>query len=88
MNVNVVSERETYLLVTRSDYPGGRFAVVERRNGRLYTCRSCKRAGVPLDQLSALSEILDESDWMDRATAEAKLDGAAMRWRELAEHMR
>ncbi len=84
MSVTIVEQKETYLLVAR----GNRFAVVERRNDRLYNCRCGERGGVPLDDLSAVSEIVDDGDWVDRPTAQAALDEAALRWTDLAEHMR
>jgi hypothetical protein len=84
MSVIIAAEQESYLLVAR----GNRFAVVEKRNNRLYNCRCGKRGGVPLDDLSAVSAIVDEDEWVDRRTAQASLDEAAARWRYLAEHMR
>lgn len=84
MSVTIVAEQETYLLVAR----GNRFAVVERRNNHVYNCHSGQRGGVPLDDLPAISEIVDEGDWVDRPTAQAALDKAASGWRYLAEHMR
>lgn len=83
MSVTIVAERETYLLVGR----GNRFAVLERRNGRLYNCHCGERRGVPLDDLSGVPGIVDEGDWVDLATAQAALDEAASRWTHLAEHM-
>jgi hypothetical protein len=85
MNVTIVAEKGTYLLVARND----RFALVERRNSRLYSCHGGKRSGIPLDDLSAaVCEIVDEGDWVSRPTAQAALDEAGSRWTDLAEHMR
>ena len=84
MDVTIAAEKGTYLMVARGD----RFAVIERRNNRLYNCHDDKRDGIPLDQLAAISAIVDDGDWVDRSTAQAALDDAASRWTQLAEHMR
>ena len=84
MDVTIAAEKGTYLMVARGD----RFAVIERRNNRLYNCHDDKRDGIPLDQLTAISAIVDDGDWVDRSTAQAALDDAASRWTQLAEHMR
>jgi hypothetical protein len=84
MNVTIVAETGTYLLVARDN----RFAVVERRNNRLYNCHDGKRRGIPLNDLSAVCEIVDEADWVSRPTAQAALDEAGSRWTDLAERMR
>jgi hypothetical protein len=85
--ITILEEQETFLLVERRDDRGKGFAVVERRNGRLYNCHNAKREGIRLDDLQALPAIVDEADWIDLATAKAALDEAALRWRDLAEHM-
>ena len=84
MGMSIAAEKENYLLVAR----GNRFAVVERRNNRLYNCHTGKRRGVPLSDPSAIAAIVDETDWVDRQTAQAALDEAASQWTYLAEHMR
>ena len=84
MDVTIAAEKGTYLMVARGD----RFAVIERRNNRLYNCHDDKRDGIPLDQLTAISAIVDDGDWVDRSTAQAALDDAASCWTQLAEHMR
>ncbi len=84
MDVVIATERESYLMVARGD----RFAVVERRNNRLYNCHADKRIGIPLDHLATISEIVDDGDWVDQSIAQAALDDAASRWTQLAEHMR
>ena len=85
--ITILEEQETFLLVERRDDRGKGFAVVERRNVRLYNCHNAKRDGIRLDDLQALPAIVDEADWIDLATAKAALDEAALRWRDLAEHM-
>ena len=84
MGVSITAENGNYLLVAR----GNRFAIVERRNNRVYNCHDGKRRGVPLSDPSAISAIVDEADWVDRPTAQAALDQAASQWEHLAEHMR
>jgi hypothetical protein len=84
MEVTIIAEKGTYLMVSRGD----RFAVIERRNNRLYSCHGGKRDGISLDGLAAISAIVDEDDWVDRATAQAALDDAETRQTQLGEEMR
>jgi hypothetical protein len=84
MNVIIVEEQGTHLLIGCSD----RFAVVERRNNRVYTCHDGGRDSIPLADLSDVTKILDQRDWTDQATAQATFDKVHMRWTELSEHMR
>ena len=58
MNATIVEEKGTHLLIRRGD----RFAIIERRNNRLYNCHSGKRDGIAADDLSALVEIVDGAD--------------------------
>jgi hypothetical protein len=73
-----------YLLLSRAN----RFVVVEKRSNRLYNCHDDSRAGIPADDLAAVSEVVDEDDWADEATARKALDEAVARWTQLLEHMR
>jgi hypothetical protein len=84
MNATIVEEKGTHLLIARGD----RFAVVERRNNRLYNCHGGKRDGIAADDLSAIAEIVDETDWVDEAAARRAFNEAGSRGTELAEHMR
>jgi hypothetical protein len=84
MNATIVEEAGTHLLIAR----GGRFAIVERRNGRLYNCHGGQRDGVAADDLAAVAAIVDEADWVDEATARRTFDEVASRGTDLAEHMR
>ena len=83
MDVIIVAEYETHLLIARGD----RFAVIERRNNQIYNCHDGKRAGIPLDELSSVSKILDENDWTDRATAQAAFNEVVARGTQLAQRM-
>jgi hypothetical protein len=84
MNVIIVEEQGTHLLIGCGD----RFAVVERRNNRLYNCHDGKRDSIPLSNLSIIANILHQHDWTDRATAQAAFDKVHTRWTDLSEHMR
>ena len=84
MNATIVAERGTHLLVARGD----RFAIVERRNNRLYNCcHGGKRDGVAADDPSALAEIVDEADWVEEAVARKAFTEACSRGTDLAERM-
>jgi hypothetical protein len=84
LNVIIVEEQGTHLLIGHGD----RFAVVERRNNRLYNCHDGKRDSIPLADLSLITKILDQRDWADQATAQATFDKVRTRWTELSQHMR
>ncbi|MDQ2802473.1 MAG: hypothetical protein M3Y41_07235 [Pseudomonadota bacterium] len=84
MNATIVAEKGTHLLIARGD----RFVVVERRNNRLYNCHGGQRDGIAADDLSAIAEIVDETDWVDEAAARRAFSEAGSRGIELAEHMR
>jgi hypothetical protein len=90
MGVIIVAEKENYLLVARGNRiaRGNRVVVLERRNNQLYNCHCGKRGGIPADDLSGLSEIVDEGDWVDLPTGYAAFEEAVAQWSHLAEHMR
>ena len=77
MNATIVEEKGTHLLIRRGD----RFAIIERRNNRLYNCHGGKRDGIAADDLSALAEIVDE------AVARRAFNEAGSRGTDLAERM-
>jgi hypothetical protein len=83
MDVTIIAEQGTHLLIGRGD----RFAIIERRNNRLYNCHGGKRDGIPLEDISAVSTILDERDWTDRATAQAAFNEVVSRGTQLAQRM-
>ena len=87
MSVTIVAELEGYLLIARSNPRSDRFAVVERRAGRLYNCHSGERGSVAVHDLAAVPTIMDEQDWVDLARARSSLEEADARWRDLAERM-
>ncbi len=83
-NATVIDATGTHLLIARGD----RFAVVERRHDRLYNCHGGKRDGIAAADLSAIAEILDDTDWVDEVAARQAFNEADSRGNELAEHMR
>jgi hypothetical protein len=83
MNATIVEEKGTHLLIAR----GGRFAIIERRNNRLYNCHGGKRDGIAADDLSAVAEIVDEADWVDEAAARKAFSEACSRGTDLAERL-
>ena len=84
VNVTIAEEKSTHLLIARGD----RFAVVERRNNRLYNCHGGKRDGIAAGDLSAIAEIVDETDWVDEVAARRAFNEAGFWGTELAEHLR
>ena len=84
MTVSIIEQSAgTHVLVARGD----RFAIVERRNNRFYSCHAGKRDGVAADDLSAISKVVDETDWVDEATARAAFAEVICRGTDLAERM-
>ena len=84
MKAMIAEDRGNYLLLARGEL----FAVVERRNGRLYNCHDEDREGIEARELARVSQIVDEQDWVDETTARAALIEAVARWTELVERMR
>ena len=84
MQTTIADQKGTHLLITRA----GRFAIVERRNNRLYSCHAGNRDGIAADDLAAVTEILDDTDWLDEAAARQAFNEAVSRGTDLAEHMR
>ena len=84
MNVEIIEDQETYLMIAQDD----RFAIVERRNNRLYHCHDGKRDGIPLDQLSEIGKLLNPHDWMNEATARAAFENIVGRSVQLREMIR
>ncbi len=83
MNATIIEEKGTHLLIARGD----RFAIVERRNNRLYNCHGGKRDGIAADDLSAIAEVVDETDWVDEAAARRAFNEIGSRGTDLAERM-
>ncbi len=93
MAVTIVADQGTHLLVSQ----GNRFAIVERRNNRLYSCHAGKRDGIDLDDvtgndasggdISAIGMILDDRDWIDEASARAAFSEIVARGTHLSQHM-
>ena len=84
MTITVVADQGTHLLIT----DGARYAVIERRNNRLYNCHDTQRTGIAAKDMAAVEQILDSDDWTDRETAQQMFGSVAERGTGLAEHMR
>ena len=79
--IRVVERRAPYLLIARQ----GRFAVIERRNGKLYNLHCGRRAPGEMTDAGALAIV--GQDWCDEATARRLFDEIATRYDDLAEHL-
>ena len=84
MTTIIVEEGGSLLLVAQ----GSRFAVIERRNNRLYNCHGGKRDGIAADNLAAIEEIVDETDWVNETAARRAFNEVVSRGTELSERMR
>ena len=84
MDAIIIEESGSHLLIARGD----RFAIIERRNHHLYNCHGGKRDGTATDDLFAIAEVVDETDWVDEAVARRNFNEVVSRYAELAEHMR
>jgi hypothetical protein len=78
-DIRVVDSRGSHLLIACA----GRFAVVERRNGRLYGTGDGDRRAHP-DTPAGMAAAADETGWMDEARARHSLAAIAERGDELA----
>jgi hypothetical protein len=81
-SITIVEERAPYLLLARGDH----FAVVERRNGQLYSLSGGPRGPAPMTDVGAATLIGD--GWSDEIHARRLLDELARRYGELAERLR
>lgn len=84
MNTSIIEASGSHLLIARGD----RFAVIERRNHHLYNCHGGERDGTATDDLSAIPEVVNVSDWVDEATARAAFNEVVSKGTDLAERMR
>jgi hypothetical protein len=78
-DIRVVEIRGSHLLIARE----GRFAVVERRNGRLYGTGGGDRRAHP-ETPTGMAAAGDETGWTDEAGARQSLAAIAERGDELA----
>lgn len=83
MAVTIVADQGTHLLICQDN----RFAIVERRNNRLYNCHDEKRDGIPLDRIADIGTILQAGDWADQASAQTAFDEIIARGTQLSERM-
>jgi hypothetical protein len=80
-SVHIVEERAPYLLLAR----GHHFAVVERRNGQLYSLHCGRSAPAPMTDEGAAAVIGDR--WSDEFSARRTFEEIASRYTELAERL-
>jgi hypothetical protein len=78
--VRIVAERAPYLLLARDD----RYAVVERRNSRLYSLRGV-RASAPMTDAGA--DVVVGNGWLDEGRARRLFDEIVGQYEELAERI-
>jgi hypothetical protein len=83
MNVTIVADEGTHLLVACDQ----RYAVIERRNNRLYNCHGDKRDGIPATDMSAIGQILNDNDWISKEAAQTMFDDIVERGKGLAQRM-
>jgi hypothetical protein len=81
--IETAEERDNYLLLR----DGERWAVVERRAGKLYSLRDGKREGVQPGDQRALKALIDPDGWSDEIAARATLAEFATHRRQLAERI-
>ena len=79
--IRVVERHAPYLLIARQ----GRFAVIERRNGKLYNLHCGRRAPGEMTDAGALDIV--GKDWCDERTARRLFDEIATRYDDLIEHL-
>lgn len=80
--VRIVERHAPYLLIARQD----RFAVVERRNGKLYNLHCGRRTPGEMTDTGALDVV--GKDWCDEDMARRLFNEVTTRYDDLAEHIR
>ena len=83
MTISIVADQGTHLLIA----DGKRYAVVERRNDRFYNCHGDKRSDAAVDDVATIGQILDESDWTEKAAAKQTFDQIIERGNQLAQKL-
>jgi hypothetical protein len=81
--IECVAARDNYLLLRE----GERYAVVERRAGKLYSLRDGRREPVEEGDEAALRRLIGEDGWSDEATARRVQQHLAERHDELAQRI-
>lgn len=79
--VHIVEERAPYLLLAHGD----RFAVVERRNGRLYNLHCGGRAPGLMTDAGAVAVVGDS--WCDETRARQVFEDVVSRYTDMAERL-
>jgi hypothetical protein len=83
-SVHIVAEKGSHLLVAQ----GRKFAVLERRNNRLYNCHATGRYWIPAREISQIPRIIEDEDWVDEATGRAQFEDVVSRGKDLAQDLR
>jgi hypothetical protein len=81
-DVRIVEERAPYLLLARGD----RFAVVERRAGRLYNLHCGRREPAPLTD-EGVDAAVGETGWCDEIRARQVFCEVTSEYARLAERI-
>ncbi|MGO8915937.1 MAG: hypothetical protein ACLQJR_08520 [Stellaceae bacterium] len=79
--IRIVEERAPYLLIAYET----RFAVVERRNGKLYSLHCGRRAPAVMTDAGALAVV--GKNWCDEKSARRVFSDIVASYAELAEHL-
>ena len=83
MSLSIVAKEGTHVMISN----GGRYAVIEQRADQFFNCHGGSRSGTPAEDLDKVATLLDDADWTDKATAQARLDQIVTRGNELAQRM-
>lgn len=84
MKTSVVEDRGTHLLIQN----GAQYAVIERRNGRYYSCHGSGRSSTPATDIAAVGDILECTDWTGGEAARKTFDAVVERGTDLSQRMR
>ena len=81
--VHLIERQGSHMLVEC----GGRYAVVETRNGKVYGVRPGRRRGFP-QTTHGIERAIGPDGWHDRISARLQFEELACQGEELAERMR
>jgi hypothetical protein len=79
--IRIVEERAPYLLIAHK----AQFAVLERRNGKLYSLHGRHRAPASMSDAGAHAAV--GTGWRDEKTARRIFSDVVTRYTDLAEHL-
>lgn len=81
---DIIEERGSFLLVRA----GSRFAILERRNGRIYPMTPGEREGVPMTPVGIAMLLVEEEDWLPEREARRMFNELSERGERLAQSLR